>query len=122
MALAFQGLAVLAVPLALCCCLAMAADADHASHQSAGHEPHAESMSEPCPHHDLDPRATDETGATTAGCQHLDRLIIALAGLIGVAPSPSAPTHALTPSNAVWALVARAEDPVFGVESPPPRA
>lgn len=121
-ALGFQALAVFAMPLALCCCLAMAAaGAAHEVTPSGQHASDGESAANACPHHDL-------TGATTgdspsdAGCQNLDRLVVALAGLIGVTDQPPELTPTLAPLAAVPSLRVNADDAVFPVDSPPPRA
>ena len=122
-ALSLWCLPVLAVPLALCCCLAMAAEGPtHGSGHADRPASHSDAGGEACPHHDLAPAAKSDSSTPEAGCQDLDRLVIALAGLIGVAPSSPELTYTLSSLSSVSVLAVDADDPVFPVESPPPRA
>ena len=124
--LAFQCLAVFALPAALCCCVEMMAATHHAEHA----DDHAATSDTPavdeaCPHHDL---ATpvggerDSGDSDNPGCDWLDQLVLSLAGLIGVSEASPPTVEPLAALGAVPPSTVGAADAVFSVESPPPRA
>ena len=122
-ALTFQCFAALAMPLALCCCLSMAAEGSvHSSGRADHSAPGPDSGGEACPLHDLAPGKTSDSSTGEAGCQYVDRLVIALAGLIGVASPPPEFAHTLSLSGPVRSWTQAPDDGVLSVESPPPRA
>jgi len=115
----FQILAVMALPVALCCCVDMAIET--ASPAASTHEGHGtDSDSPPCPHHAHTPaEGSDEM---EPGCSRLVQLVLVLSGLIGVPHSPYPALTSLSPAGAL-SLSDQILPEFFPlVESPPPRA
>ena len=119
----FQFLGVLAVPIALCCCLEMAAgpSGHDVHHSAAAGSEHTDQTEEGCPHHDSSDLAR-HTEDTDNGCEQLDSLVMALAGLIGVAETHDELMQSLTPIDRVAARTSELVEVLILVESPPPRA
>lgn len=121
----FQFLAVMALPLALCCCLEMTAEAAaHDSHTHDGHQGHdghgGSQNARPCPHHRHAP--ADDSDGTHAGCSRLVQLVLMLSGLIGL-PEPQAPVIAsLSPTGTLLERELTLVEFVSPVATPPPRA
>ena len=124
-ALIVQLLSVLALPLALCCCLEMAGEAathgsTHAQH--LGSVPDGGPSADACPHHDGSAPVHEPEGSSDTGCIHIHRFVILLRGLIGVAEEARSVPHqpAVRPVTVFAAL--DVVDMFLPVESPPPRA
>ena len=113
--LALQCVSVLALPVAFCCCLAMAAE-----HVGDGSDLNASpaGTNEACPHHGGE-------GPTPAGdgdgCGNLDQLVVLLAGLTGVLDTGSMAVPTLVPAEAVTPALIAPTAYTRSVESPPPR-
>lgn len=124
LALAFQGLAVLALPLALCCCVALAGQ-DGEDH---GHHSHAVDSETTAPTHDADTcphhsgPAAETPVDTPPGCEHLDTLVMALSALVGVVEQQTPLQGTLTETGFVPVPTLRLVAIPSSVESPPPRA
>ena len=111
--LVFQGMAVLAIPVALCCCLTMVAGATDESAVPGGDDA--------CVHHDPAPPATGDAAGSADGCRHVDSFVVALAGLIGIAAPVQDVVPTFVPLSVVSAPTVRAENAVLTIDSPPPQ-
>ena len=113
-ALTFQLLVTLAMPLAICCCLEMTAEATAAS----GHEPEENA----CPHHNLISPAARDARSSDTGCASFDAFVTVLAKLIGISDTDLGFNQSLTALAVVSPLTVDPVDMILPVESPPPRA
>ena len=120
----FQFLAVMALPLALCCCLEMTAEAAHNSHTQDGHQGHEghknKGDARPCPHHNHVP--ADDSDGTHVGCGRLVQLVLMLSGLIGVPEVPVPVIASLLPTDVLLEQELTLVEFFPVVASPPPRA
>lgn len=119
-ALAVQCLSVLVLPIALCCCLEMSADAT--KHDSEAHAGHEALVDDPCPHHVRTAQSPESSGGSEAGCSHVDQFVLLLSGMIGVSEAGHVLSDGLAAvpvgSSAPSALV----DIIIPTYTPPPRA
>ena len=120
----FQGLAVLALPAALCCCLAVMMaerDADgHAVHRLGSAD--ASGGDEDCPHHDLARPVNNESNPAGPGCDWVDQMVLVLSGLIGVTTAEFDSVAELNELGTLSSITYKAITFFPPVESPPPRA
>ena len=122
-ALLIQGFAVLAVPLAFCCCVSMAADlSSHGNHDVHHHaaDPLPSPAGDACPHHG--PGAIPETTESDdPTCPHVDRLVMALAGLVGTTDTVESNDDPLAPVGVVRLAHLILDSVPTRIDIPPPR-
>jgi hypothetical protein len=124
-ALTLQFLAVLALPIALSCCLDMTAEAATSGSTRARHHgpvSDADQTANTCPHHEQVVPPTGDSNRTDTGCRYLDALVMALTGLIGVTELHPGFSQSLTPLAVVSPVTVDLVDTIRPVEFPPPRA